>query len=85
MPQKWQGKTPDWSAPATGAAAITPADADGTVYRALYVGGAGTVVVRLADDSADVSFVGVAAGTLLPICVKRVATASTATSIVGLR
>lgn len=84
----WQGEPPDWSAPATRAAAITKADADfgsGVIYRALWVGGAGNVTLRGADDSADVELVGVPAGTLLPIAVKRVATATTATSIVGLR
>ena len=48
--------------------AITPHDSTELALtpKALWVGGAGTVVVRLADDSADITFSGVAAGTLLP-------------------
>lgn len=84
----WQGDLPDWSAPATRAAAITPADADfasGVIYRALWIGGAGNLTVRFADDSGDVTLSAVPAGTLLPIAVKQVRTTTTATLIVGLR
>lgn len=88
MAATWQGEPPGWDAPATRAAAITPANSDfagGTVYRALWVGGAGNVTAILADDSSAVEFVGVAAGTILPFAVKQVTTATTATSIVGIR
>ncbi len=84
----WQGTPPDWSAPATRAASISPADSDfanGVIYRALWVGGAGNLTVRMADDSGDVTLSGVPAGTLLPLAVKRVAATTTATLIVGLR
>lgn len=88
MAASWQGEPPDWSAPATRAAAITKADelfAGGVIYRALWVGGAGNLTVILADDSTEVVITAVPAGTLLPIAVKQVSLATTATSIVGLR
>lgn len=68
------------------AEAVTPADSDlsGKIYVGVFVGGAGNLAVRMAEDSANVTLVGVAAGTFLPIAVKRVAsTNTTATNIVG--
>jgi hypothetical protein len=63
---------------------ITPADTDLVQpARALYVGGGGTIVATLTGGSV-VTFAGVNAGSILPISVKRVAAASTATSILGL-
>lgn len=77
---------------ASSAAAVTPhdsnevLDANGSHYpRALFVGGAGNVAVRLVDDSADVTLVGVQAGRILDIQAKLVkATGTTATNIVAL-
>jgi hypothetical protein len=64
--------------------AITPADSDlAQPARALYIGGGGSVVATL-TSGAVVTFAGINAGSILPISVKRVAAASTATSIVGL-
>lgn len=66
--------------------AITPSD---TVFLtdpcfAIYVGGAGNVVC-LNEDGDAITFVGVAAGTVLPITTSRVnATSTTATSLVAL-
>lgn len=72
--------------PAWDARAVTLADAD--LPRApttgLYVGGAGNVVVKMASGQDDVSFAGVPAGTILPIRVDQVKTASTASNIVAL-
>jgi len=63
---------------------ITPADSDlAQPARALYIGGGGSVVATL-TSGAVVTFAGINAGSILPISVKRVAAASTATSIVGL-
>jgi hypothetical protein len=72
--------------PATRAVSITPDDDTllDRITRAVWVGGAGDLAVLMADDSA-VTFVGVQAGALLPIRVKRVnATDTTATGILGL-
>ena len=73
-------------APASGAFAITPDDAaDITeVTRALYVGGAGDIAVKMKSGQ-SVSLVGVTAGAVLPMRVVRVlATGTTASDIVGL-
>lgn len=73
-------------APAGKFAAVTPSDSVDLTYltRALYVGGDGTVVAVDANGTA-VSFVGVVAGTVLPIRVSRVnATNTTATNIVAM-
>jgi len=65
--------------------AIVPDDA-GVIQltQGLYVGGAGNVRVLMAGAQ-DVTFVGVPAGTILPIAVTRIfATNTTATNILGL-
>lgn len=66
--------------------AITPHDSTELALtpKAVWVGGAGNLVVRLVDDSSDITISGVAAGTLLPIRPKLVKTTSTATLILGL-
>lgn len=74
------------TSPPENAAEITPADAATLphVTRALYVGGAGDVALRMLGG-AEVTFRGLAAGTLMPIradMVKRAGT--TATGLVGL-
>lgn len=75
------------TAPAGSAEAITPNDnADlTTTTRGLYIGGAGNLRVVLDRDTTPVTFVGVVAGSLLPIRATRVyATSTTATNIVAL-
>jgi len=72
---------------ATTAEAVTKSDT--TVYtvpsRAVYVGGAGDMAVRMAGGG-TATFVGVPAGATLPICVDQVlSTDTTATSILLLR
>lgn len=72
---------------ARNASAVTPHDSNAlaNVSKGLYVGGAGNIACRLVDDSADVTFVGIAAGTVLPIRVSHVrSTSTTATSILNL-
>ena len=72
--------------PTGGFAAITPDDdADLTTpTRAIYVGGAGDVVVKSADN-VTVTFSAVPAGTTLPIVTSRVmSTGTTATNLLAL-
>jgi hypothetical protein len=66
--------------------AITPNDSTEIALtpKAVWVGGAGNLVVRLEDDSADITISGIAAGTLLPIRPKFIKTTSTCTGIIGL-
>lgn len=66
--------------------AITPSDTVNFDYivRAVYVGGAGNVVAVRPDGTA-VTFVGVVAGTWLPLNAMRInSTSTTATNMVGL-
>jgi hypothetical protein len=50
--------------------------------RALYVGGGGNLVCRLADDTADITLTGLVAGVVYPIAIALVrATGTTATGI----
>lgn len=74
------------TSPAENAAAIVPDDAAllPQVTRALYVGGAGTVRLRMIGGDV-VSFAGLPAGILLPLRATQVlATGTTATGLVGL-
>ena len=79
------------SDPAYGAVAITPTNGlvlgyanGGKKIRGLWIGGAGNLKVTMGDGSV-VTFVGINAGTLLPVCVKTVeSTSTTATSILAL-
>lgn len=73
-------------APAVSGFAVTPHATDPltTTPRAVYVGGAGNLVVRLMNDSADITLSAVPAGTLLPIRPSHIRSTSTATLIVGL-
>ena len=74
------------SNPSTLAVAVTPSDSTSFTQgpcRALYIGGAGNV--SLQSGGAAVVFVGLAAGTILPVETPRVnSTSTTATNIVAL-
>lgn len=72
--------------PAKRGSAVTPSDSTllGSV-RALYVGGAGDLVVEFSgNEGTNITLAAVPAGTLLPIRVSRVRAATTATNIVAL-
>jgi hypothetical protein len=74
------------TAPPEQGVAVVPDDSADlvAVTRALYVGGAGDLAVRMADGTPLV-FGAVPAGTLLPLRVRQVlATGTTASRIVGL-
>lgn len=74
--------------PADYAFAITPdATTDlANFTRAIYVGASGNLAVTMVSETTNtfVTFTSVPAGSILPIRAKRVSTASTANSIVGL-
>jgi hypothetical protein len=77
---------PGLSEPVTGGEAVTPHNSTDLVKvsRALWVGGAGNVAAVMKDGTV-LTFVGVPAGTMLPIRVSRVnSTNTTATSMVAL-
>ena len=79
--------SPGLSGPAGHAFAVTPNDGADlpVVTRGLYVGTGGDLSLVLKGDAAPASFVGVAAGSVLPLRVVRVrATGTTASDIVGL-
>ena len=72
--------------PAGHAEAVTPHDSTNFAreMEGLYVGGTGDVVVVLPSGTA-ITFVGVPAGTILPVrCIRVNSTSTTATSIVAL-
>lgn len=77
----------DFTYSSKGGASVTPNDSTDLSFpaRALYIGVAGNVAVYTADGS-ELTFVGVLAGTILPVQVYRVlSTGTTATSIVALK
>lgn len=64
--------------------AVTPSDStDLTNTRALWVGGAGVLQVRLVDDPTTTVSLTVPAGVLIPVFCTRVMAATTATLIVA--
>jgi hypothetical protein len=73
--------------PAIAGFTVTPSDTTVlTDVRALWVGAAGNVAVRMIADGSTLVFAGVPAGTLLPVQVDKVmATNTTAGSMLGLR
>ena len=72
--------------PCRRAASVTPSDSTDltNVTRALYVGGAGALVI-ITQGGDTVTFAAVPAGTTIPVCASRVkSTGTAATSIVAL-
>lgn len=74
------------SDPVSSAYSVTPHASNALPYitRAVYIGGTGTLVCRLDKDSSDVTFVGLPAGTILPIRAEYIRATSTATNIIAL-
>jgi len=74
----------DPTSPSLDAFTITPTDSDlAIVPRALYVGGTGSLVVTTYEGTV-ITITNFQAGQILPLVVKRVAAASTATGIIGI-
>lgn len=72
-----------YTAPATKGRPVTLSDSTVLDARSIWVGGAGDLTVQLLDDADGTTtlFSGIAAGTLLPISVKRAySTGSTASA-----
>ena len=69
--------------PARQAKIVTPSDTPFLACRGIYVGGMGDVSVEMMDGD-QVDFIGVAAGSILPIRVVKVLPATTATEILAL-
>lgn len=88
MADPYENISADLSSPAWTAASVTPndsADLARVATRGLYIGGDGDITVTMSGDSANVTFSGLAVGTILPVRVDRVlATGTTATNIVAL-
>ena len=86
MPDQHSGFVEGLTSPADNATAVTPSDSTDLAFnsRALYVGGAGNLVVTMAGGG-DVTFTAVPAGSILPVRVTRVkSTSTTATAILNL-
>lgn len=67
--------------------AITPSDSADLpiVPRAIFVGGAGNITLRLVDDSANIVLNGCLAGSIIPVRANKVmSTGTTATNLVAL-
>lgn len=74
--------------PAKQSYAVTPHDSNeiGTYEpKGLYVGGAGNIAMRLLGDTADITWTGVQAGSILPVVPQYIrATGTTATGLIAL-
>lgn len=71
---------------AVNSAAVTASDSTDVSCEALYIGGAGDVAIKHKSTTATVTYVGVTAGTILPVKLVngRVMAATTATNIVAM-
>lgn len=71
------------AASATSSGTVTKSDSTALQFRAVYVGGAGDVAIKHTEAGDAVTYVGVPAGTILPVSGVRVmSTGTTATDMV---
>jgi hypothetical protein len=87
MSDPFSGLVDGVSAPATRGVAVSPHDSNplAEMPKALFIGSAGDLVARGMNDSADVTFRNLAAGSVLPFRARFVrATGTTAADIVAL-
>ena len=87
MPDRFDNSADAANLPASDCAAVLPSDsvALATVPKALYIGTGGSLVLRSLRGAADVTFLNVASGQILPVRASFVrATGTTAANIVGL-
>lgn len=86
MSDNFKGHQPGLNSPASGANSITPNNNTdlATVTRAIYVGGAGDLRVKMINGD-TVTLTNLAAGVIYPLrCSRVLATSTTATDLVGL-
>jgi hypothetical protein len=84
MDDRFADRAGSYEGPASVGFAITPGSADlPEITRAIYVGSGGDLAVEMASGQ-QVTFKSVYEGTLLPIRVRKVLSASTAGYILGL-
>ena len=86
MPDRFASNIPSLTSPATHGFAVTPSDTLdlSEATRAIYVGSGGALALRFLSGQTAI-FVGVAAGSILPVRADRIlATGTTAGSLVGL-
>ena len=86
MPDRFASNIPSLTSPATHGFAVTPNDTLdlSEATRAIYVGSGGALALRFLSGQ-TIIFVGVAAGSILPVRADRIlATGTTAGSLVGL-
>lgn len=87
MADAYQAFADGWHKPYANSFAITPNDTTplAEITRAVYVGGAGNIVVKLENDSTAVTLTAVPVGALLEIRASLImATGTTATNLIGL-
>ena len=72
-------------ASATSSGAVTASDSTVLDFNALWVGGAGDISIDHTEGGTAVVYVGVVAGTILPVHGVRVNAATTATNIVWMK
>jgi hypothetical protein len=86
MPDRFETVASGADSPATHGFAITPHDSTDLpeVTRAIYVGAPGSIAAVLLSG-ADITLTGIAAGTILPLRLRRIkATGTSAAALVGL-